>query len=407
MKIDISAFGDSLSLALDYAEREVLGIAPYHGSRVAAISACMAQAAGFSPDTVFSLTIASLLHDCALVEYLADELMIVDGRAVVSERSEADMRLHCSSGEKIVGAFPSYGLVTGAILYHHERADGKGAFGLTADQTPFSARLIHLADAVDFNWKTETMDREKYDAVRRWVDASAGTLTDRECADLFLSSVSYELMESITGDKAFDTVRRAASRREVELSAADLVGIAGVFAFIIDYKSKFTCRQSSGIAEKAKKMGEFYGLDEETCDKLYVAGALHDIGKLMVGNDILEKPGRLTDEEFSVIQNHAVGTHVMLDNVGGLEEIASWAANHHEKLDGSGYPLHKKAEELGRFERLMACIDIYQALVEDRPYKSGFPHEKAMEILRSEVSKGHLDAQITEDIDRCYQTEGF
>ena len=117
---------------------------------------------------------------------------------------------------------------------------------------------------------------------------------------------------------------------------------------------------------------------------MYLAGALHDIGKAAIGNDILEKPGRLTDEEFSKMKNHAGYTYLILSQAEGMEDIRDWAALHHEKLDGTGYPFGKTADELNRQERIMACIDIYQALMENM------------------VQKGWIDGEITEQIKKCF-----
>lgn len=163
-----------------------------------------------------------------------------------------------------------------------------------------------------------------------------------------------------------------------------------------------------GIAKKAEMMGEYYGLDDDICSCLYIAGALHDIGKLMIPENILEKPGKLTREEYSEIQNHAMGTYRMLSNIGGLEDITRWAALHHEKLDGSGYPFGLKGNQLGKMERLMACLDIYQALCEERPYKKGFSHKAAIDILKEMGANNQLDPEIIKDIDDCmgsYETE--
>lgn len=137
-----------------------------------------------------------------------------------------------------------------------------------------------------------------------------------------------------------------------------------------------------------------------------MAGALHDIGKMAIGNDILEKPGRLTEEEFSRMKNHAGYTYMILSEVKDFDEVRDWAALHHEKLDGTGYPFGKKAEELNEPERLMACVDIYQALTEARPYKLGMSHDKACSILEDMVQKGWIDAAVTDKLRSCFEVGG-
>lgn len=144
------------------------------------------------------------------------------------------------------------------------------------------------------------------------------------------------------------------------------------------------------------------GFDEETSQKMYLAGALHDIGKVAIGNEIIEKPGRLTEDEFAVMKHYAAYTYYILNEIDDFDEMRDWAAFHHERLDGTGYPFGKKAEELNTQERIMACVDIYQALTESRPYKKGMSYKKACEILEDMAGKGWLDTEITVQVDACF-----
>ena len=178
--------------------------------------------------------------------------------------------------------------------------------------------------------------------------------------------------------------------------------VADFFAKIVDYKSSFTSRHSIGVAEKAAFFAQYIGYDSINVQKIYLAGALHDIGKMAVGNEILEKPDKLTDDEFSKMKNHAGYTYLILSEVNDFEEIRDWAAFHHEKLNGKGYPFGKTAAELNEPERIMACIDIYQALTEDRPYKKGLSHEKTCEMLDDMAQKGFVDSDISKKIRECF-----
>ncbi len=145
-------------------------------------------------------------------------------------------------------------------------------------------------------------------------------------------------------------------------------------------------------------------MDEKqlSIDIVGLAGALHDIGKMAVGNEILEKPDKLTDEEFDKMKNHVGYTYLILSQVDGFEDIRDWAALHHEKLNGKGYPFGKTADELNEQERIMACVDIYQALTEERPYKKGMSHEKTCDILDEMAEKGFVDADISRKMRDCF-----
>ena len=113
-------------------------------------------------------------------------------------------------------------------------------------------------------------------------------------------------------------------------------------------------------------------------------------------------PDKLTDDEFSKMKNHAGYTYLILSEVNDFEEIRDWAAFHHEKLNGKGYPFGKTAAELNEPERMMACVDIYQALTEDRPYKKGLSHEKTCDILDDMAQKDFIDSDISKIIRECF-----
>lgn len=393
MIIEMTKLLNALSLSLDYVENEIIKAARNHGKRVAVLTNLMAKEAGYSQDVLYALTQSAVLHDCALSEYLKDEFSREN-----KSLDETNMFEHCVAGEKMMTKLPFYHLVRGTVLFHHERADGKGALGMTDDMVPLYAQLIHVADVVDVRFSLNTMNHNKFKAIIAWINNERGKTISGKSADLFIKAIDYESLMSITGENCRKIVRTMIPELSDEIPVEALREIASFFAKITDYKSNFTWRHSIGIAEKAERMGQYYNYDKETCDKLYIAGALHDIGKLLISNDILEKPGKLSNTEYKEIQNHAMGTWKLLSSVGGLEEITSWASLHHEKLDGSGYPFGYKADQLGKNERLLACLDIYQALVEQRPYKAGLSHSEAMTILYKMGASGHLDSDILNDI---------
>jgi HD-GYP domain-containing protein (c-di-GMP phosphodiesterase class II) len=120
------------------------------------------------------------------------------------------------------------------------------------------------------------------------------------------------------------------------------------------------------------------------------------VGKLVVPRAILEKNGKLDDEEFSIIREHPYFTRLILMDMDGFEDIANWAGFHHEKLNGKGYPFHFGREYLDLGSRIMAVADIFSAITEDRPYRKGMPREKVMEILRENAQREAIDAELVE-----------
>jgi HD-GYP domain-containing protein (c-di-GMP phosphodiesterase class II) len=125
-----------------------------------------------------------------------------------------------------------------------------------------------------------------------------------------------------------------------------------------------------------------------------VAGNLHDIGKLAIPNSILEKPGKLTKEEMAVMKSHTYFTYSIINTIGGLQEIAEWAAYHHEKLDNSGYPFRCKEADLSTGARIMMVADIFTALAEDRPYRKGMDKDGVVRVLKEFSDRKQLDSRI-------------
>ena len=125
-----------------------------------------------------------------------------------------------------------------------------------------------------------------------------------------------------------------------------------------------------------------------------VAGNLHDLGKLAIPNSILDKPGGLTKEEMSVMKSHTYYTYLVINSIGGLNQIAEWAAYHHERLDGSGYPFHCTATELSTGARILMVTDIFTALAEDRPYRKGKTLSEVLRIMEFMVKDKHIDKDL-------------
>ena len=148
---------------------------------------------------------------------------------------------------------------------------------------------------------------------------------------------------------------------------------------------------------------EYFNLDEETKLKIQIASNLHDIGKLGTPNAILDKEGSLTNQELFEIKKHAYLTHSILDKLENFNDITKWASAHHEKYDGTGYPFGLTSDELGLEERIVSCLDFYQALVEDRPYRKSMSHEEAIIILRKNLSNYEIDIKIVDAIEIVFK----
>lgn len=177
------------------------------------------------------------------------------------------------------------------------------------------------------------------------------------------------------------------------LSALDIDAICEAFADVIDAKSPFTFRHSMGVMDAAVAIGNVLGLPAPRMQVLHRAALLHDVGKLGISNTILDKPGRLTDAEFNIIKQHPhIGAEI-LRRIAAFDEIAVLATEHHERLDGTGYPNRLSAPDLSVESRILAVADIYGALSEHRPYREALPTAKIISIMDTEVG-AHLDREV-------------
>lgn len=179
------------------------------------------------------------------------------------------------------------------------------------------------------------------------------------------------------------------------------------FAQVVDAKSPFTAEHSVGVAQLARYLGEKANLPNATCCKIEVAGLFHDLGKLQIPTSILDKTGSLNQNDISYMRHHSYASFIILHNIEGMEEIAQWASNHHEALDGSGYPFHKTANELSIESRIIIISDIFQAMAQDRPYRKAHSLTSIISHLNEGVTHGRLDGDIVTLVEdnqaECYQ----
>jgi len=163
----------------------------------------------------------------------------------------------------------------------------------------------------------------------------------------------------------------------------------------VEAKDGYTQGHVERVSKLAITLGKKMGLSDSEMEALRYGGVLHDIGKIAVPGHILNKPGPLSPEEWEVMKAHPVaGYNICLPLKKNLGYALEVIRHHHEKLDGSGYPDGLKNEEISPAARIMAVVDIYDALVTDRPYREGMPLEKAIDILKQEANNNKLDKVV-------------
>ena len=169
--------------------------------------------------------------------------------------------------------------------------------------------------------------------------------------------------------------------------------IVEAFAKVIDVKDKYTNGHSTRVAKYTTMLTKELGYDEATIQRYYYIALLHDIGKIGVPMDVLNKPGKLTDDEYGVIKSHSAAGYEILKDISFLPELCIGAGAHHERPDGKGYPKGLKGDEIPRVAQIIAVADTFDAMYSNRPYRKRMNFEKAVSII-----KGASGSQLTEDV---------
>jgi HD-GYP domain-containing protein (c-di-GMP phosphodiesterase class II) len=306
-----------------------------------------------------------------------------------SRERQAVEQTRCERGAAIARKAGFGEDVGSAIADLHEHWDGHGLpFGRRRDEIHLFARLLAPCAALDV-----------FNSVRGPAAAIAmlghrrGSWYDPELVDALLADAPELLVELDEPDLAGRTWELEPTSEVRVSDGADVDRIAEAFADIIDAKSPFTGSHSRGTADVARALARRLRLEPVTIVDVRRAALLHDVGKLSVPNSILDKPGRLTDAEFTIVKRHPEMTHRILAPIPTFASVAELAAAHHERLDGTGYFRGLGAEGLMIGARIVAVADVYEALTADRPYRAGMSMDEALTLIGT-MAGDHLAAEV-------------
>ena len=268
----------------------------------------------------------------------------------------------------------------------------------------FESQILYLADFLERSINRNKYILHQHEELTIKISSMAGTEIHSDVVNLFVEiSNREEFWLDLVSPRLYSILLHFGPFRRSEIEIDDIFSVALFFRSIIDFKSHFTATHSTGVAECASILSRIFGLTTSEVSLMKLAGYFHDIGKLAVPNVILEKPDKLTKEEFAVIKKHTYFTYTVLNSIGGLGHIPEWAAFHHEKLDGSGYPFHVNDEKLSTGSRIMTVADIFTALTEDRPYRAGMQRDEIKRILENVAKNNEIDKRIVDLLFENYE----
>ncbi|MCE2596827.1 HD domain-containing protein [Motilimonas cestriensis] len=374
-----------------------------HCKRVAFIASQLAKQLNFSEEKIQFVYELGLIHDCGV----STEHMYAN---LVSQFDWDGAQQHCIVGYHLLKDLAPFSAFALPILYHHTHWQKLERLDISAEEARF-ANIIFLADRIDVlamehDEKHILVAKEQ---IFQTIAQYQGTFFDPLIVAAFRSIHKHEAFWISLSDRHIVryTFKMGLLENNRTLNLHDIKHVSLILAYIVDQKSPYTAMHSIRVASLAKFLAATVGLSDEVCEKIEIAGLLHDLGKLRVPTSILEKKGALTDIERSIMRQHSYDTFEILGHVKGLDEIASWAAFHHEGLNGDGYPFHPPEEEISVEARIVAIADIFQALVQNRPYREGLSLAGVLARLNDDANNGKIDTHIVNLVlqhqQECYQ----
>ncbi|HEB68269.1 MAG TPA: HD domain-containing protein [Desulfobulbus sp.] len=372
----------SLSDAVDLANSKIAS----HQMRTAFIVWQLCRTAQLPEVETDQLYMAALLHDIGALS--------LEEKQRLHDFIEVDLDTHCILSEALFNLSPLLSPAARVVRFHHK--PWREWDDPLSSPDVFGAQILYLADLLERFIVRDQYILLQVDDLKKKILAVSGNELHPEIVDLFMQIAHREdFWFDLTSPRLYSLLLHSGPYRLTEIGSSSIFSIASLFRHIIDFKSRFTASHSTGVAECAVLLSQKFGLTDTEIVQMEIAGYFHDLGKLAVPNAILEKNSGLTKEEFAIIRQHTYFTYSVLNTVGGLDQISEWAAFHHERLDGSGYPFHISADKINIGARIMAVADLFTAVAEDRPYRKGMERKQIESILLSQVNKNANDKRIT------------
>jgi HD-GYP domain-containing protein (c-di-GMP phosphodiesterase class II) len=345
-----------------------------------------------------SLSSLKLMWSNVLPEtgYLGRAARFVRNGVTHHQNISALSRLRDDRGAAILSKLGMDQIAADAVRSVKERWDGSGyPDSLKGEQIPLLARICAVAQHLDFTSATNGMQ-----SAIDTLEQRSGSWFDPELVRMARSLHRRgTLWNNCSPADAEQDTRQAVldldSGMRHQLEPNQIDRICEAFADVVDAKSHFTYSHSQGVADAAFGIAQAMGLSRDRAQLVRRAALLHDIGKLGVANTILDKKSQLTPEEWKTVYEHPRITRRILERIAPFREMAVIAGEHHEKLDGSGYPDHLRAADLSIESRIVAVADVFAALSEDRPYRAGIELDETLSIM-SKLIPTQLDESCFE-----------
>ncbi|MHB8764662.1 MAG: HD-GYP domain-containing protein [Deferrisomatales bacterium] len=383
VSVDLGNLLLSLSDAMDLAHPHLVR----HQQRVAYVAMKLARTLEQGADQERRIFAGALLHDIGAFS--------IEEKLALCRAEREDTEPHCARGALLLSTVPCLRSAAPVVRHHHRPWSAWDRD--LGDPDVLAAQVVLLADYAERLLDRETFVLHQHHHVWNEVQAASGSLIHPDVVGAFLAcSRAEEFWLDLVSPRLYSLLLHEGPYERFHVGLDWITTVTGLFKDIIDFRSRFTATHSTGVAECARLLSSLFGLTATESRLMEIAGHLHDLGKLHVPDAILNKPSGLTNEEMAVMKSHTYHTYSVIQTIGGLTPVAEWAAFHHERLDGAGYPFRCRAEDLSTGARIMAVADIFTATAEDRPYRKGMSTPDIARALQSFAKRGLIDQRVTE-----------
>jgi putative nucleotidyltransferase with HDIG domain len=304
--------------------------------------------------------------------------------AATQQRDSCDLvKIRCERGSFIAKKLGFSDAVAAGIHSLDEHWNGGGyPDGLRGEEIPLFSNLANLSQTLDV-FLTERGPEAAVEAALRRSGRWFSPELVKAAVSLAKTGALWEGLEE--KDLLEKVLTLEPEQRQLTADEDTIDNICVAFADIIDAKSPFTYRHSNGVADAALEIARWFSMSIQEMKLLRRAALLHDIGKLSVSNAILEKPGKLTAEEWKIVRDHPYYSYEILKRIPGFAGLSRDAAAHHERLDGSGYWLGLGFNDLSLSARILAVADVFDALRAKRPYRDSLPLDRVFSMMREDA----------------------
>jgi len=395
----------AFSFCMDLIDEKIVG----HHNKVAYISMEIGKNLGLSELKLKKLVASALIHDLGI--FYVQKFSNTSLDVIVSDEKfnnslydlnffntffnldfeDSRIKNHAEIGYQLFKDKSPVSQIPEIIRYHHHSWNKKND-----SETLMLSNILHLADRVAVLIEEDTPILTQRKRIIKIIKQNQDPYFFSEAVEKVINLVSQDFFLFNVNNLAYvKKILNDFFQTPIKLiNDKEILKFSKLISHLVDYRSSFTATHSAGVASIAKHLSEYMNYSKKKQKKLEIAGHLHDMGKLVVPPNILNKTGKLTNDEWSIMKSHVYYTYHALSTSEKLKEIREWAAFHHEKLNGTGYPFHLTKDQLSFGSKIIGVADVFTAITEDRPYRKKFKYLKAIEILSKMAKNGELDSKL-------------